>query len=117
MKLFREQLDYAYLGDWNEREGNSNVEEDLLRAFLREERGHDDALVTRALHVLGKAARDAGKSLYDRIRAALQTPAARGASGMDITKAELVHDPPIPAESLEERVERLLELVRNQDEY
>ena len=37
--LFRERLGHAYLGDWSEREGNSNIEEDLLRRFLREKQG------------------------------------------------------------------------------
>ncbi|MGD0886144.1 MAG: HsdR family type I site-specific deoxyribonuclease [Thermodesulfovibrionales bacterium] len=69
VKLFREQLDYAYLGDWSEREGNRNIEEDLQRKFLRERQGYDEELITRAIHVLDKAAGDASKSLYDRNRA------------------------------------------------
>ena len=32
--LFRDQLGYRYLGDWQEREGNSNVEEGLLTEHL-----------------------------------------------------------------------------------
>jgi type I restriction enzyme R subunit len=68
VKLFCDVLDYDYLGDWTEREGNSNVEADLLRAWLKK-RGTDDALITRALHVLDKAASDASKSLYDRNKA------------------------------------------------
>ena len=28
--LFRDQLDYDYLGNWEYREGNSNIETDLL---------------------------------------------------------------------------------------
>lgn len=69
VRLFREQLGYDYLGDWTEREGNRNIEEELLRAFLRDKQGYDEALITRALHVFGKAAGDSSKSLYDRNRA------------------------------------------------
>ena len=32
--LFRDRLGYEYLGNWEEREGNSNIEEEYLRAFL-----------------------------------------------------------------------------------
>lgn len=66
VKLFRDTLKYDYLGDWTEREGNRNIEEALLRKFLREKQGYDDALITRALHDLEKAAGDTSKSLYDR---------------------------------------------------
>ncbi len=69
VKLFREQLGYDYLGDWTEREGNRNIEEALLRTFLRDRQGYDDALISRALHLLDKAAGDTSKSLYDRNRA------------------------------------------------
>jgi type I restriction enzyme, R subunit len=68
VKLFRDTLDYDYLGDWTDRPGNSNIEEDLLRRFLREDQGYDEALVTRSLHILNKAAGDTTKSLYDRNR-------------------------------------------------
>jgi type I restriction enzyme R subunit len=67
--LFRNELGYAYLGDWRDREGNRNVEEQLLRAFLTDTQGYDAALITRALHLLDKAAGDTSKSLYDRNRA------------------------------------------------
>ena len=66
VRLFRDQLGYDYLGDWTERDGNRNIEEDLLRAFLREKQGYDETLITRALHLLDKAAGDTSKSLYDR---------------------------------------------------
>jgi type I restriction enzyme R subunit len=66
VRLFREQLGYDYLGDWTEREDNRNIEEDLLRTFLREKQGYDEALITRAMHLLDKAAGDTSKSLYDR---------------------------------------------------
>ncbi len=67
--LFREQLGYDYLGDWTDREGNRNIEEALLLAFLRDRQGYDEPLITRALHLLDNAAGDTSKSLYDRNRA------------------------------------------------
>jgi type I restriction enzyme R subunit len=69
VKLFREQLDYDYLGDWTDREDNRNIEEELLRTFLRDRQGYDEALIERALHLLDRAADDTSKSLYDRNRA------------------------------------------------
>jgi type I restriction enzyme R subunit len=69
VKLFREQLGYDYLGDWTDREGNRNIEEGLLRRFLRDKHGYDEALIARALHLFDKAAGDTSKSLYDRNRA------------------------------------------------
>lgn len=33
VKLFCERLGYAYLGDWTDREGNANIEPELLRAW------------------------------------------------------------------------------------
>ncbi len=68
VKLFRDSLDYDYLGDWTDREGNANIEPDLLCTWLKKQ-GVEDALVTRALHILEKTAGDTGKSLYDRNRA------------------------------------------------
>ncbi len=68
VKLFRDVLGYDYLGDWTDREINSNIETDLLEKYLREERGYEDSLIARALHLFLKAAGDTSKSLYDRNR-------------------------------------------------
>jgi type I restriction enzyme R subunit len=65
VRLFRERLGYDYLGDWMDRVGNRNIEPEYIRAFLKKQH-YDDALITRALHVLEKAATDTSKSLYDR---------------------------------------------------
>jgi type I restriction enzyme, R subunit len=64
VKLFREQLGYEYLGNWIDREGNRNIEEDYLRPFLTA-RGYDDALINRALFEIQKVATDQSRSLYD----------------------------------------------------
>jgi type I restriction enzyme R subunit len=68
VQLFRNTLGYDVLGDWTDREGNANIEPDLLRAWLTK-RGVDDTLIERALYMLDKVAGDTSESLYDRNRA------------------------------------------------
>ena len=63
VKLFQENLGYDYLGDWQDRDGNSNIEEGFLRAFLTR-RGYSDELINRALSELNRTAGDQSKSLY-----------------------------------------------------
>jgi type I restriction enzyme R subunit len=62
--LFRDQLGYDYLGNWIDRADNRNLEEAYLRLFLKA-RGHDDALINRALFEVQKVATDRSRSLYD----------------------------------------------------
>ena len=64
VKLFLETLQYDYLGDWQDREGSSNIEEDYLCPFLKKQ-GYSDALISKALYELHKVAGDQTKSLYD----------------------------------------------------
>jgi type I restriction enzyme R subunit len=64
VKLFRDTLKYAYLGNWEERPNNSNVEVDFVRAYLARQ-GTSQSLIDRALHELLKTASDQSKSLYD----------------------------------------------------
>ncbi|SKC49461.1 type I restriction endonuclease subunit R [Paraburkholderia hospita] len=68
VELFRDTLGYDYLGNWIDRPGNRNIETSLLSAFLKKQ-GYDDALATRAIHALDKAAGDQSKSIYDRNKA------------------------------------------------
>ncbi len=68
VKLFRESLQYDYLGNWEDRPNNQNIEETYLRAYLQRQ-GYDDNLINRALHELNKVANDPSKSLYDNNKA------------------------------------------------
>jgi len=63
VRLFRGDLGYDYLGNWEYRPGNSNVEEDLLRPYLRRQ-GYADRLIDRALFKLRQAATNQSKELY-----------------------------------------------------
>ncbi len=64
IKLFQDVLHYEYLGDWSEREGNSNVEESLLRAFLVKQ-GYKEILIKKAINELVATSHDQIKSLYN----------------------------------------------------
>lgn len=64
VKLFVDRLGYKNLGDWKDREGNSHIEEKLLRDYLTE-RGVSETLITRAIRELTNTAGDQIKSLYD----------------------------------------------------
>ncbi|MCQ8105305.1 HsdR family type I site-specific deoxyribonuclease [Methylomonas sp. SURF-2] len=62
--FFQNELGYRYLGDWQDREGNKNIETGLLTAWLQK-RGISDALITRAIRQLDTAAAlGEGKKLY-----------------------------------------------------
>ena len=63
VRFFRDCLGYDYLGNWNDR-ANGNIEEELLRAFLRR-RGRSDSLINRTIHELQRVAGDQSRSLYD----------------------------------------------------
>jgi hypothetical protein len=62
--LFQKQLGYDYLGNWEDRENNSNIEEDILRKYLTE-RGYSQTIIGKAIYELTQAATNQSKSLYD----------------------------------------------------
>jgi len=64
VKLFKDQLDYTYLGNWEERQNNSNIEEELLIKFLKKQK-YSDTLIKKALYELNQAATNQSKGLYD----------------------------------------------------
>lgn len=63
IKLFRDDLSYTYLGNWEYRSENSNIERDLLLEFLK--KSNDETLANKAINELEKAAGNQSKSLYE----------------------------------------------------
>ena len=56
VQLFQEQLQYDYLGNWEDRENNSNIEESELRKYLKGTGKYSDELITKAIFALKKEA-------------------------------------------------------------
>lgn len=65
--IFMSQLGYAYLGNWEGRDDNRNVETELLAQWLVR-RGVPERLVSGTVREADRAAGDLSKSLYDRNR-------------------------------------------------
>lgn len=57
-------LGWRYLGDWQKREGNANIEPSLLRPWL-EARGYAPEVITQAITRLEREARMEGTKLYE----------------------------------------------------
>jgi len=64
--LFRQELDYRFLGDWTDRQ-NSNIEEQPLSDWLATS-GHTKAQISRALHILRTEASNPNRSVYENNR-------------------------------------------------
>ncbi|MCX5711733.1 MAG: HsdR family type I site-specific deoxyribonuclease [Candidatus Omnitrophica bacterium] len=78
VKLFKDYLHYNYLGNWEDRPDNSNIEESEVRKYLLSRgysdiliaraldqlRGYSDILIARALDQLRNAANNYTESLY-----------------------------------------------------
>ena len=63
--FFKDALGYAYLGNWQDRANNRNVEEEMVSNWL-EGRGYSKKIIDKVLFDLGKAAALGGsKTLYD----------------------------------------------------
>ncbi len=65
--LFRDELKYRYLGDWTDRDGNSNIEEELLTAWLSKR--HSQVQIGVALHKLRTEADHHNRTLYSNNQA------------------------------------------------
>ena len=62
IRLLVDKLGYKYLGNLKDRENNSNIEEDLLKAYLKE--GFQEDLINRAVETLVKTAGNQLDKLY-----------------------------------------------------
>lgn len=64
IKLFEEQLGYDYLGNWEERENNRNIETEYLSQWLKSQ-GHNDTIIDKTINKLeSKAFLSDGSKLY-----------------------------------------------------
>ncbi|MGQ2965203.1 type I restriction endonuclease subunit R [Methylophilus sp.] len=68
IKLFLDELNYHYLGDFSDNPNNSNVEEKHLVAYLSKQ-GYDTSLISRVLDKLRVEARNPNRNLYDNNKA------------------------------------------------
>lgn len=63
IELFVNKLGYKYLGNWHERENNSNIEEELLKSYLHR-KGYREYLINRAVAALINTAGNQVDKLY-----------------------------------------------------
>ena len=68
IQLFRDELNYRYLGDWHERENNSNIEETLLSDYLTRS-GYNAAQISGAIKKLKDEANNHSQNLYNKNKA------------------------------------------------
>ena len=62
ISLFKNQLGYRYLGDWRDRDGNTNIEENLLADHLKNR--HSAAQIAAAIYKLQTEATNHTRNLY-----------------------------------------------------
>ena len=65
IELFKNELEYIYVGDWKERPNNSNIEEDFLYKNLKK-RGYDDIQITKTIDHLNRKSNNLSNNLYQR---------------------------------------------------
>ena len=64
VRFFNDELGYRYLGDWQDRDNNKNIETSILIPWLQN-RGISEALISRVIRQLDTAAAlGEGKKLY-----------------------------------------------------
>ncbi len=63
VKLFQDELSYTYLGNWQYRENNSNIEAELLSAYLNR-KDYSQTQINKAIDKLKTTANNYNDSLY-----------------------------------------------------
>jgi type I restriction enzyme, R subunit len=66
--LFRDELGYDYLGNWQDRPNNSNIEDSHLTTYLTKQ-GYTPAQIAKTLYELRIAADNPNRNLYDNNKA------------------------------------------------
>jgi type I restriction enzyme R subunit len=61
--LLRDELKYRYLGDWSDRDGNTNIEEGLLSDWLTR-KGYTAVQINAAVHKIRAEADNRNRTLY-----------------------------------------------------
>ncbi|MGO1368094.1 type I restriction endonuclease subunit R [Senegalia sp. (in: firmicutes)] len=64
VNVFTDKLNYNYLGNFEDRENNSNIKEELLRNYLKEQ-NYSDTLINRATSKFIEISTNNIESLYD----------------------------------------------------
>lgn len=64
IQLFQEELNYSYLGDWQEEQRTLPIEEELLLGFLLHQ-GYSEELARKAIDKLVKTAANLSEGLYE----------------------------------------------------
>lgn len=64
VRLFQEKLGYKYLGNWEKRENNSNIEEEYLKYYLTG-KGYSEVLINKAIYELKNVAGNFQDDLYN----------------------------------------------------
>lgn len=63
--LFKNELEYTYLGNWEDQERTQPIEENLLLDFLINSQGYSEIVAKKALQELVKAATNLSGGLYE----------------------------------------------------
>ena len=96
--FFQKTLGYSYLGNWHARQGNSNVEKDLLTDWLRS-RQCDDEIIAKVLYALDKVSAlgsnrsliNANREVYELLRYGVNVQPSTGENRITVKLIDWEH--------------------------